>query len=343
MFDIKIFMCCLLSLSGIVSCQRTSENYLGPEVKSATANFAILSPFKSSADSVNFLKDTLRLTAKFNEPVSYSITITGSKSGAIKKITGVSDEINTVWDGSAELVFFRKEFCTTKLTILGVKGIMQTEPILIFGIYKPKATIIANMEPADKAGIYGGCGFFETGALINCGLTDEVTPLEGTSAMLLEGADVKGGKFIGVSFTKPDGRNGFMTGPGKPYNYKTNTTIADSLWFTIFIYGTGQKETQMFIKFMQDDDGLSGHDPKKENGFELQITDLSHTGWKAFSYNYASINLGGNTDFGGSGDGIHRPDKIAQIEYSIWSVKPNLPVKIIFDYPVFTVGKPFVQ
>ncbi len=328
-----------------VGCKRSKEDYIGPGKGFSSPDFAIVSAFKSNKDSVNFLKDTLNFSAKFNENVSYSITITGLESGAIKHLEGYSDEVHSAWDGSGELVFFKKgESCTAQLRVLGKEGVLASHSVFISTEYKPKGTVIANMEPGTKNGVFAISGFWETNAQIACGLTKDASPLEGNYAMVMEGIDLKSGGYIGQSSTKPiPGVNAFQTSPNSPYFYSTGTAISDSLWFTIFIYGTGQKHAQLFIKFDQDDDGLNGYDPTKENGFELPIQDLSHFGWKAFSFNYSSINLGGNTLFGGNGDGIHRTDKIVQIEYALNSNRPNIPVKVIFDYPVFTVGKPFGQ
>jgi hypothetical protein len=347
----NLFLILIAGISTLLfdGCKANKDEFSGPQQGYASQNFVLVDDFKVSKDSVNFLKDTLKFVAKFNEKVSYSISITGATSGAVRHLEGLSDHVNTVWDGSAELVFFKAgEICSAKLTVLGKPGIVASRSLVIQKTYKPKGLVIANMEPASAGGSYASCGFWQAGGQIACGLTNGVPPLEGSYAMVLEGKDLNGSQYIGQAATKPifNGQ-GIAINPDptdtKSISYYTKTSNPDSLWFTIFIYGTGQKDAQLYIKFDQDDDGKGGNEPASENGFELQILDLTHYGWKAFSYNYSAINLGGNTSFGGNGDGVHRPDKIVQIEYALWSKRSNVPVSVVFDCPVFTVGKPFGQ
>ena len=77
-----------------------------------------------------------------------------------------------------------------------------------------------------------------------------------------------------------------------------------------------------------------------ENGFELQLLDLSHTGWKLFSVPYSSLSVSGNKPYGGNGDQIHRPNKITNIEFALWSSEKDKQVELIFDYAAFTIGAP---
>lgn len=333
----KTFIPIIFILLAIGACKRTDEELMGPNQGYASENFAMVSAFSVNTDSVDFKKlPAIGFNARFNEKVSYTITIKGTQSGAIKHITGISEDIaESVWIGNSKLIFFTKELCSVQLTVLGVAGILGTGSVQILNTYQPEGMRIVNME---TAGSLPKQGFFESGALIACKVVGDIPPLEGKYCWYTEGKDTKHtGGFIGLSYTQPAGTNA----NGK--YYKVGTDKADDLWFNIFIYGEGDKNVATYIKFMQDDNGDNVHDGKKENGFELVIKDLSHTGWKLFSYKYSSIKLGGHPDFGGSGDNIHRPDRILQIEYALWGLEKDTPVKFIYDFAVFTLNKPFGQ
>jgi hypothetical protein len=342
----------LVSILCIISgCKRTQDDYMGPGLGYASKDFAIISNLTTSADTIDFKKNPkLDFTAKFNEKVAYTITVTGTVSGGTKHLKGFSSQVSISWMGNSELYFFIKETCKIELTVLGNNSVLATRSLVIVGTYNPEGTVIANMEPG---GHTCGVGFWDSyydpatkknyAELLACQPTKAITPpLEGLNAWKSEGVDLKGGGFVGLSYVIPDFKNGINYGP-LHYFFKTNTANPDSLWFNIFIYGTGDVNAATYIKFMQDDNGDGTHDPKSENGFEQKILDLSHIGWKLFSFRYSNILLGGNSDYGGSGDNIHRPDKIVQIELALWSLQKGAHVKFIYDYPVFTVGKPFGQ
>ncbi len=315
------------------SCDR--KDIVGPEIGIASSNFSITTPFSASTSNADFSSTPVTFSAQFNEKVTYTITITGEESGATKTITFLDDQIDpaeAIWDGSSNLIFFRTETCNVELTVLGKEEPVASLSIDILVTKTESGVLVASFEPANPNAV---CGFFEEDALIACEKTDEIKMVEGDYGWKVAGIDLTGGQFIGLAFTSPV--------PGKNSTsglyYDVTTTDPDSVWFNIYIYGKGDKNAGMYIKFMQDDNFDGQHTPNQENGFEYQIRDISHYGWKKFSVPYSSLTVSGNQLFGGSGDRVHRPYRIVQIEYSIWSWKKNQPVQAIFDYPVFTYGK----
>ncbi len=347
----KTFIFILGLITTLFACKRTPDDFVGPGIGYASKDFALTSGFSTDNDSINFKVATkLGFKATFNEKVSYTITIKGTQSGAVKHLKGYSDHIESTWTGNSELIFFKKEDCTAELSVLGKNELLGKLNITILGTYFPEGTLIANME---QSGITSGVGFWESyldpvtkktisEKIISKAVIDVLPALEGSYSWKSQGVDAKGGGFIGLSYTVPDNRNGIRYGASH-YYYKTGTTNPDSLWFNIFIYGTGDVNAATYIKFMQDDNSDGSHSSTTENGFEQKILDLSHKGWKLFSFRYSDILIGGNTGFGGSGDNIHRPDKIVQVELALWSLQKGANATFIYDYPVFTIGKPFGQ
>lgn len=308
----------------------------GPEIGYASSDFSVTSPFTASTNSIDFSGgNTVTFNATFNEVVEYTITISASASGAEKVITGVGSELSEIWTGASNLIFFRTESVDVKLTILGVNGSQGEETIAITGTYVPEGIQLGNFE---AGGTSAGCWF--PGANQNsCNTGYVVTPkLEGTFAHQVGGTslDKPGDQFVGLASIDP--KIGFNN---NGLHFAVPTTDPDQLYFNIYIYGKGDENVAMFIKFMQDDNSNGSHESDRENGFEMQLLDLSHTGWKRFSFKYSDVPLGGNTSFGGNGDGFYRPDKIRKIEFGLWAMDdPSQPVEFIYDYAAFTAGKP---
>ena len=341
-----IYILTIVFLVVVIGCHKYKKESVGPDIGIASNDFAMIAGFSSSASAVNFKIDpNVFFTAQFNEKVSFTITIKGTTSGASKTIKGLSDKIdlsNSSWEGSSDFIFFKIEPCIAELTILGKEGIVGSVSINVSGTMK--GSFIANFE---NFSLGASIGFWEANERIYSGKSD--TAFEGSKGYKMEGIDTKGGGFIGLSYTQPVTnttafytKNGYSNaGPGKVYYNYAGLTQPDSLWFNIFIFGNGDPNAMLYVKFKQDDNGDGTYSDPTENGYEWPITDLSHYGWKLFSINYSALTVSGNQAYGGGGDKTHRPNLIQSIEYALWSKKKNGRVSLVYDYPVFTYGKPF--
>lgn len=321
----------------LLGCNREDVTFAGERAGVASDNFQVTTPFAANTSTVNFSAgNTVTFSATFNEEVSYTITITGQTSGAVKTITGMGSQLNEVWTGNADLIFFTAENVTAELTVLGQTETYGQVNIGATTTYNPEGVQLANFE---SGGTTASC-WFPSGNQIACQTNYSVSPsLEGSSATRVAGVSVDkpGDQFVGLSAIEP--RSGVNNNGSY---FSVPTTDPDDLYFTVFIYGSGDENVAMFIKFMQDESGNGAHEGASENGFEWQLLDLSHTGWKKFSIKYSDVPLGGNTNFGGNGDGIYRPDQIVKIEFGLWAMDdPDTAVEFIYDYAVFTAGKPF--
>lgn len=341
---LNFWMMCLAIIC-CASCHNYKEKSIGPNIGIASKEFSVTTSFTASTGSVNFnTGPNPTFAAQFNEKVSFTITIKGTVSGATKTIRGLSDQINasnSLWDGTSDFIFFSAEPCIAELTVLGKDEVIGSDSIVITA--PRKGTFVANFE---NFSLTAGVGFWEANEKIYCGKSD--TAFEGLKGYKMEGVDTKGGGFIGLSYVQPTtitnayyNKNGFSLGAGKVYYGYNGLSDPDSLWFNIFIYGTGDPHAMMYVKFKQDDNTDGSYSDPTENGFEWQVMDISHTGWKRYSVNYSTIMVSGNQAYGGGGDQVHRPNRIQSIELALWSKQKNGQVSIIYDYPVFTYGKPF--
>lgn len=125
----KYFLQLTLVITTIVlgSCKRDLEGVVGPAICASDA-FELVEEIKTDAATVDFSKvDSVKITAKFNEKVSWTVSITGKTSHAKKTFTGLSDNVNTAWWGEPDsLLFFQKnEECTVDLNV-SCKGIVSS-------------------------------------------------------------------------------------------------------------------------------------------------------------------------------------------------------------------------
>ena len=339
-----IYIVILVSLLLQTSCKK-EEDFRGPEINISTSNFELVSPLKASSYTVDFTKkDTVTFEALFNEVCNYTIIIEGQVSGAVKTIEGQGDELLAYWNGNSDKTFFKEEKCVVSLFVLGVDEAIQKDTLEILKKMKAPGNLIADFEPLSSNLLVG---FWEADVngkptKVWCERTSEVA-LQGDYAFRLTGTNhlKSSNRFLGVAYAKPIvGRNGVNNSGVK---YRVGSEIANEVWFNVWVYGNGNDDSYLVVKFMQDDNKSGDHDGSLDNGFEYQIKDMSFSGWRLFSVRYDQLTAGGNALYGGSGDKIHRPDLIAQIEFSLWSKVSGRPVSATIDYPIFTLNKPLAQ
>ena len=105
---IKYFVSLVVVITLLVSCKREDVDVIGPEIAIASSNFE-LDKFEFNTSTVDFRVDSNWFSAKFNERVSWEITIKGTQSKAQKVIKGTSDSLtqfNTIWTGGHSGLYF---------------------------------------------------------------------------------------------------------------------------------------------------------------------------------------------------------------------------------------------
>lgn len=339
-----IYILALVSLVIQLGCKK-EDDFRGPETIISSSDFEIVTPLTVSDVSIDFTeKDTVTFEALFNEVSDYKIVIKGQETGAVKTIEGTGDQLLAYWNGNSDETFFQEETCEFSLYVRGVSEPIQEDTIQIIARMEAPGNLVASFEPLGQNLLVG---FWEADVngkktKITCERTSEVA-IEGDYAFKLEGENHlnTSNRFLGVAYAKPIvGENGESNSGTK---YRVGTENADELWFNVWIYGNGNTDSYLSIKFMQDDNESGDHDGNLDNGFEFNIKDLSFNGWKLFSVRYDQLTAGGNADYGGSGDKVHRPNLISQIEFALWSNVNGRPVSATLDYPIFTLNAPLGQ
>ncbi len=133
----KYFLLLTVTIVGILlgSCKRDLEGVVGPAI-CATDNFGVTEEIKTNLTTIDFSKvDSIKVTAKFDEKVSWTVAITGKTSGARKTFEGLSDNVNVGWWGEPDsLLFFENnEECIVDLNV-SCKGIVSSNAFKILKV-----------------------------------------------------------------------------------------------------------------------------------------------------------------------------------------------------------------
>jgi len=313
----------------LAQCAKNKGDYIGPQYVPAPKGFSVKDNlFTSAYASVNFQTNHQSFLSSFSSNVQWYILITGLQSGAIKRLSGISqslDSANTAWDGSADSVFFFKagESCAVTLSFLGgTFTLADTFTISKTKIYK--GLLIDDFEEGTTGKVGLNYTYIATGAAnVKIDLTDSTIKAQGNSSLLLQGTDLD--------------TNYWITGVSTDSNVlakKVASVNADSLFINLSVYGIGQSEASLEIKFEEDDAGTGTFNASLDDVFHYLIQ-VSWTGWKSISIPYSSF----TDDNPGIGDGIAEPARILQMSITLVSLPPVETLSVNADFVILTTGK----
>ncbi len=169
-------------------------------------------------------------------------------------------------------------------------------------------------------------------------------PIEGNGAYMLYGTDYNFDYFIAGIKTQTT----WCYQSGAPvFSSSSQAGIPsptfpspDSLWFNIYIYGTGDVISQFHWNIEEDDNGDHVHYDTSEDVYYYEIT-TSHKGWKLISVPYSNMLTSPSPKNGGKGNHIQQTTRITAIGFQVLSNPPGQTAKVIFDYPTITIGRPY--
>ncbi len=329
----------------LFACKRDKVDSIGPSYISAPDGFFVAN-FTATPNPVNFntgLK-SVSFYADFTAPVSWTLTIVGQRSGAVRVLRGISQGLPfVVWNGNHDGVIFFKsnELATATLSFFGTEYTAST-------VFK-----ITGAPNFTSCGHFPSFGDFESPSFIKHAngwhAFNDRTPNppipnveQGPdSAQIAYNGDLvkavqgkyfyyirgKGEQQVFVSGIQFDGG---MSGGPLPAD-------ADQ------VYGTGDPNAGVELEY-QEADGDEPNDiynGATDDAFTAKFT-LDHKGWKLFSFKYSTLTPSLNALFGGSGNHVHEPDKLKSFDLVlVKKLSPDSPIEVYFDYPIITVGGPF--
>lgn len=331
-------------------CKRENVDVLGPSYVMAPEGFSITG-FKASKDSINFDSSSVMFNATFSHPVSWTLTVKGQNSGAIKEYKGISNSLNNIeWTGAHDGIFFFRSGEKSTATV-SFFGTSLTSYLNLNVVKVPDFKTCTRFFPDE--------GDFEKPANVlkydKWHAFNNPTPIPNVE----QGVDSMQLDYQGNVVSAPQGKcYYYIKGKGNQANfvsgiqYDTKPAIAvvaqipanpDSVWFNVYMYGTGDANMQVEIELQESDaDGdKSGYQGADDDAWVARVV-LDHKGWKLFSFKYSDLVRSANASFGGSGNNIKEPNRLMSFDFIlIKKSNPNSAVELYFDYPNITVGGPF--
>lgn len=326
----------LAAVAALGSCDIEDADYIGPAVISAPEDFEVTA-FAASSDSANFDSDAVDFAATFSDPVSWTLTIEGAASGAKKSFNGLSDVVDITWQGGHDgTYFFRQgEAVTATLSFLGTDkaetlnlDLGATADLTIGSVF-PKS---GNFEVDAEIDFPSWARFNVTEQGVDSMARDRngslVKPVEGKGYYYIKGIGGDPVFVDGIQYLGP-----WSDIPADP----------DSVYFNIFLYGSEDPNATLVIELQEEDeDGIkAGYQGQDDDAFVTEVN-LTHKGWKMFTFRYSDLTPSVNADFGGSGNKTMEPDRMKGIVLVLLKIQdPSSEVEVFFDYPIITFGGPF--
>jgi hypothetical protein len=285
------------------------NSYIGP--------FAITTALAISANPVDF-GVPVYFTGELNRLKSWTITIKGSTSGAIKRISGYDKSLtssNTVWDGSSDTTFFFRAAETCQ-AVLSFPDTSLTQSVN-FTITTPKKHLgyLINDFEAAALGTYLGSyigNYFDAAdkATSIVDLSTYSPAPEGNKVLLFNCNDVNSSYYTGGAY-----HNSVASNYGMP------SMSADSLYMNFFVYGYSGGNAALSIEVKESDN---------DSWAPAQIS-VNWIGWKLVSLQYSKM----------TGIGTARePSKINAVNISMNSIPQGQNCRALVDYLIFTQGAP---
>ncbi len=318
------------------ACQKEKKDFIGPEYKVAGANFDLVSNFSPKLSSVNFeTGDQQSFNAQFSERVTWTITLKGQTSQAVKTITGLSDRVdesNSLWLGTHDdLMFFLSgEEVEATLSILGVKDPQKLNFKIASARVYPGAK---EMGSGFEGFQYNHLDWYYSPYPKTTGEKVSTPVIEGNYAFKLSGVDDNNDYFIG------------SVRRNLPRNFLTSAT--KDFYVNVFVYGIGSNTSTLKISLKHDSDsrlpyGLpQGYADTQDDAYEYSIP-LNFKGWQPFSIKYSSFTRTPDREFGGSGPNTKDPSKLVFVDFTLLTKTVGEKAEVVLDYPTITFERPFM-
>lgn len=338
----------LLSILLIASCNK--KDFEGKEIVIASDAFTIITDLEVSDNSPDFNSEAIHFTAKFSEEVTATLVLKGLESGAEKSfIIGKTNELsetNTLWNGTHDgLYFFRTgEKVVSILSFYGSE-IVQYDTLMIASslVYSDDIHFPlqgGGFEDNTSNGpikypdwiLYGNESFVDVSSVV----TGEIIQVQGSQSFKMAANATTAGYQGGM-----DNEVAIWNGTEADPVFLPLPADPDSVYFSIYLYGTGESADKIVVEFKEADGDNETNLNGRDDGVQI-IQSLGHTGWQLFTYKYSTLPFSTYVPGGGNGNKIHEPHRIVRVAYSL-EVTETVPRygEAIFDYSIFTVGRPF--
>lgn len=321
-------------LFGFTGCDHETDEFDGPDLVDRFGAFAVISELEISRDTVHFeAGETVVFNAEFNKSINWIVTITGSESGAVKRIEGFSRFVNSenaTWEGSTtDLPFFRVEGCIVEFTVPEEPSFVSTGEVVIGSTRVYPGLLFTDFEEEPGTNIRVRNFQFELN-LAESGRRDSsvIPPAQGEFSLVLTGSDNAQDPFVGLIEV-------YSELSGSTYLQLTSNDPSN-IFFNCFLYGDGRPNAIAIVQLVIDSNDNETFEDGTDATYQPEnVVSITWNGWQLYSLTLA--------DFGIPEADM---DRILLARILLINDRANNPIppdEIQFglDYMTFTQGTPF--
>lgn len=348
----SVLCICILGTAALnFSCKRSSDgkDFLGEKVVPARDGFYVLmDQFTASPASVNFATTSVDLIAVFSDEVTWTLTLRGVQSGAIKKITKTSALLDEEWDGGSSNVFFFRtgEKAIAELSFMGTDLVLKdTVTIGTPKIYDGKTfngikmTVIDDFDAVNRVAMTQVEKDLNDAQVVMS--TDTTVKVQELNGYLMSGIDVsKNGWCGGISHSNMMAI--------KLKNKCPLVTDPEQLYVNLYIYGTGHPNSAVRVRLYEVDEEVNFNNASyvyqrgSNDAWEVTIN-VNWIGWKCISKKYGTFTVSKEPTAGGSGNKVKQPHRITGADIALLSLPDaGASPSVYMDYLVFSEGGVFI-
>lgn len=324
------FYITLLAFSFLYSGCKTEPEFDGPSLNDLYGEFSILQPFSAQLEQVDFSNgQTEFFNATFSKNVDWTITIRGLQSGAVKEISGFSNQINaanSTWNGSiTNLPMFKPEICAIELRFAAESDTLR-DTISITGTKTNEGLLLSDFENGLNP---DWITFAQSGA----NMTFQVQTADSAA---------QGQKYFDIGgIVNWDYLIGYLDAPASAYGSPTFSLSpnASEVYFNTMLYKPRELNNGiMLFQFREDDNGDGVFTPASEDMYAIEVP-MNKNGWSLLSAKYSDLqSLINGQPSTPAGNGLREPNKLWKVSVLFLANPATGYAHAFLDYMIFTQG-----
>lgn len=324
----------------IASCKRDdADPFFGPAA-CPSDSFKVIVPFTISAsdgDTVNFtLGEKATFLAEFSEPAPWTITLTGTKSHAVKTFSGFSDSISENWyNRPGSLPFFMDEEITVDFKIRCRTDLNETSEFYVVSVRDfsndPNVLYVADFDgTGNDVPSNSWLAYHESDLVNGNGVIDTAYfPTTSKSGFLPYKSSPQGGGYLSFKGIKaiPAGESKNLYGSYEIYTpaMKDAPLDAKNMWFN-FMANSGGTPIKVIVNFWH----WNGKDRFGKASFTIKSSE-----WGMYSINLAELEKGPGIEE------TFNPANVGIVFFTIVQGEAIAPSYFNLDMATFTYNESF--
>jgi hypothetical protein len=327
----KIFLSAFILSAAFIGC-KVDDEFAGPDLVDLYGSFSVLQELDISNRSVDFSAgESTFFTATFSKNIEWNVRVKGLSSGAIKNITGFSNELkaeNALWTGTTTVLpMFRGEQCAVEVTFLNEPDTLRDTLTVEAGRVN-QGFLLTDFEDGFPS---TWNTFVQTGANM-------------TFVVQTNNNAAQGNKYYDMGGNVNwDWLKGLVNIPASAYGsprFDLNSN-PENVFFNAFLFKPETINNGLVLfQFREDDNEDGTYNAANEDMFSLEINPQVN-GWQHVFRNYADLaTLVNGAPAADIGNGLREPHKLFQVSILFLANPTSGYSQSYLDYMIFTEGAP---